>query len=92
MREVVDSVASVQCWSIVGMSTSISPPTTWAQRILAIWVTCWTVDTCLTADQRSREFVADSVPYIYTFVVIDHEIISTAILFPSVDSRRAVFS
>ena len=42
---------------------------------------------CLTADQG----VASSIPArSHTFVEIDHEIISTAILLPLADSRRAV--
>ena len=47
-----------------------------------------TADTCLTADPG----VARSIPArSHTFAVIDHEIISTAILFPSAaDSRRVV--
>ena len=43
--------------------------------------------TCLTADPG----VANSIPApSHTFLEIDHEIISTAILLPSVDSRRVV--
>ena len=46
-------------------------------------------DTCLTADP----WVARSIPaWSHTFTEIDHEIISTAILLPSADSRRAVVS
>ena len=53
-------------------------------------LTCLTAATCLTADPR----VASSIPaWLYTFAEIDHEMNSTAILlFPSVDSRRAVVS
>ena len=41
---------------------------------------------CLTADQG----VTSSIPaWSHTFVEIDHEIISTFILLPSADSRRA---
>ena len=44
---------------------------------------------CLTAGPG----VASSIPArSHTFVVIDHEIISTAILLPSADSRRIVVS
>ena len=44
---------------------------------------------CLTADPG----VASSIPApFHTFVEIDHEIISTAILFPSADSRRVFVS
>ena len=44
---------------------------------------------CLRADPG----VASSITgRSYTFVEIDHEIISTAILFPSADSRRVVVS
>ena len=45
--------------------------------------------TCLTADRRvASSILAQS----HSFVKIDHEIISTAILFPSTDSRRVVVS
>ena len=45
--------------------------------------------TCLTADSG----VACSIPArSHTFAEIDHEIISTAILLPSADSRRVVVS
>ena len=45
--------------------------------------------TCLTADPG----VASSIPaQSHTFVEIDHEIISMAILLPSTDSRRVVVS
>ena len=44
--------------------------------------TCLATDACLTADPG----VASSIPARYhTFVEIDHEIISTVILFPSAD-------
>ena len=50
-------------------------------------VMCLTADTCLTADPR----VASWIPARFnTFVVADHEIISTAISLPSADSRRVV--
>ena len=46
---------------------------------------CLTPDTCLTGDLG----VASSIPaWDNTFVEVDHEIISMAILLPSVDSRR----
>ena len=52
-------------------------------------VTCLAADTCLTADPG----VASSIPpWSHTFMEIDHEIISTAILLPSADSRRVVVS
>ena len=54
-------------------------------------VTYLTADTCmcLTTDPG----VLSSVPvHSHTFVEIDHEIISTAILLPSADSRRVVVS
>ena len=45
--------------------------------------------TCLTANPG----VASLVPSrSHTFTEIDHEIISTAILFPSADSRRVIVS
>ena len=58
-------------------------------RITVTSVTCLTADTCLTAYPG----VANSISArSHTFVEIDHEIISTAILLPSADSRRAVVS
>ena len=52
-------------------------------------VMCLTADTCLTADPG----VASSIlTRSHTFVEIDHEIISTAILLPSTNSRRVVVS
>ena len=51
--------------------------------------TCLTAGTCLTADP----WVASLIPARpYTFLEIDHEIISTAIFLPSADSRRVVVS
>ena len=51
-------------------------------------VMCLTADTCLTADPG----VASSIPVpSFTFVEIDHEIISMAILLPSTDSIKKVF-
>ena len=44
-------------------------------------------ETCLTADPG----VVSSIPaWSHTFVKINHEMISTAILLPSADSRRVV--
>ena len=52
-------------------------------------VTCLAADTCLTAGPG----VATSIPArSHTFVEIDHEIISTAILLPSAHLRRVVVS
>ena len=53
-------------------------------------VLCLATDACLTANQG----VASSIPARYhTFVEIDHEIISTVILLPSlIHSRRVVVS
>ena len=48
-------------------------------------VTCLATDACLTAIPG----VASSIPALsHTFVEIDHEIISTAILLPSADSFK----
>ena len=48
-------------------------------------VTCLATDACLTADPG----VASSIPVrSNTFVEIDHEMISTAILLPSADSFK----
>ena len=56
---------------------------------VAQWVTCLTADTCLAADPG----ITSSKPaQFHTFVVIDHDIIPTATLLPSVDSRKVVVS
>ena len=48
-------------------------------------VTCLTTDACLTADPG----IASLIPaWSHTFVEIDHEIISTVILFPFADSFK----
>ena len=50
---------------------------------------CLATDASLTADP----WVVNSIPArSHTFAEIDHEIISTAILLPSADSRRVVVS
>ena len=47
--------------------------------------TIWATDVCLTADPGA----ASSIPaWSYTFVEIDHEIISPVILLPSADSFK----
>ena len=62
--------------------------TAWLGRI-AQSVACLTADMCLTTDPG----VLSSIPaWSHTFAEIDHEIISTAILLPSIDSRRVVVS
>ena len=44
-------------------------------------------ETCLTADAR----IVSLIPaWSHTFLKLDHEMISTAILLPSTDSRRVV--
>ena len=56
---------------------------------IALRVTCLTADMCLTADPG----VANLIPaWSHNFLEIDHEIISTAILLSSPDSRRFVVS
>ena len=45
-------------------------------------VTCLATDACLTADPGVASLIP---PRSHTFVEIDHEIISTVILFPSAD-------
>ena len=52
-------------------------------------VICLTTDKCLTADPGVVSLIA---AWFHTFVEIDLEIISTAILFNSADSRRVVVS
>ena len=51
--------------------------------------TCLTADTCLTTDLGDASMI---LARLHTFVEIDHEIISTAILLPFADSRRFVVS
>ena len=54
---------------------------------IAQLVKCLTTDTCLSADPG----VASLMPALpHTFMDIDHEIISTAILLPSANLRRVV--
>ena len=50
---------------------------------------CLTADVCLTVDPGVASLI---LARSHTFVKIDHEIISTAILLPSADSRRVVVS
>ena len=52
-------------------------------------VKCLTADTCLTADPGVTSLI---LARSHTFVEIDNEIISRAILLPSADSRRVVVS
>ena len=52
-------------------------------------VTCLTADTCLNADLG---VVSPILATSHTFMEIDHEIIFTAILLHSTDSRRVVDS
>ena len=52
-------------------------------------VSCLTADMCLTADPGVPSSIAARSN---TFVETDHEIISTAILLPSADSRRVIVS
>ena len=52
-------------------------------------VTCLTADTYLTKDTGVTSLIPARS---HTFMEIDHEIISTAILLPSPDSRRVVVS
>ena len=56
---------------------------------IAQLVKCLTADTCLTADPG----VTSLIPvWSHTYAEIDHEIISTAIILHSADSRRVVVS
>ena len=48
-------------------------------------VTCLATDACLTADPGVESLIA---AWSHTFVEIDHEIISTAILLPSAESFK----
>ena len=51
-------------------------------------VTCQTTDACLTADPGVESLIPARS---YTFVEVDHEIISTFILLPSADLFKKVF-
>ena len=69
-----------QCYAIINNNTP---------SLVAQSVTYLTADTCLAADS----WVGSSILVrSHTFVEIDHEIISTAILLPFPDSRRVVVS
>ena len=48
-------------------------------------VTCLTADTCMNADPGVASQI---LAWSHTFIEIDHEIISMAILLPSVGPRR----
>ena len=48
-------------------------------------VTCLATDVCLTADPREVSLIGG---WYHTFVEIDHEIISTDILLPSLDAFK----
>ena len=69
------------CSILVSTLTQHNTPSTIPGRV-AQSVTCLATDACLTADP----WVASSIPVrSHTFVEIEHEIISTVILFPSAD-------
>ena len=55
------------------------------QGRVAQLVTCLATDTCLTADPG---VASSNTARSYTFVEIDHEIISMVILLPSADSFK----
>ena len=74
-----------QVCSIYALWAKLATPL--SQGRVAQVATCLTADTCLTSDPG----VASSIPtQSHTFTKIDHEIISTAILLHSADSRRVV--
>ena len=56
------------------------------------WVKCLTVQMCLTADPwgRGGGVVSSILARSHTFVKIEQEIISTAILLPSADPKSIV--
>ena len=56
---------------------------------IAQLVPCLTADTCLAADPGVASLTSARS---HSFLEIDHEIISTAILLPSADTRRVVVS
>ena len=74
---------------MLGLTFYLFSPNSFKPRRVAQSVTCLTIDKCLAADQG----IESSIPARYNnFVEKDHEIISTAIFLPSVDSRRVVVS
>ena len=67
------------------LAASCQNPHCYGPGRVAHSVTCLATDACLTANPG----VASSIPaWSHTFVEIDHEIISTAILLPSADSFK----
>ena len=52
-------------------------------------ITCLTAEACLTADPGVQSSI---LALFHTFVEINNDIISTAILIPCADSRRVVVS
>ena len=72
--------------SVNGSATTLQPSGTVRLEQLVIFLTA---DMCLAANPG----VPSSIPaWPHTFVVIDHETMSTAIPLPSADSRRVVVS
>ena len=71
-----------------GPISFVNPPLTLIHTIVQS-VTCLTTDKCLTADPGVESLIPAQS---HTFVMIDHEIISTAILLPFADSRRVFVS
>ena len=65
---------------LTGYKKKIKPTKPLPGRVVQ-WVTCLTEDQGVASSTQS-----------HTFVEIDHEIISTAILLSSADSRRVVVS
>ena len=79
----ITQVSEMKC-NPTQVHTSVERPGCVAQS-----VTCLTADKCLTADPG----VTSLIPaWSHTFVEVDHEIISKAILLPSADSRRVIVS
>ena len=71
------------------MLINIKMPTIVGTGCIAQLVTCLAVDLYLTADLGAASSIRAQS---HTFMEIDHEIISTAIFLPYVDSRRVVVS
>ena len=88
-REVINdlkliTVTNFWCYPIRRHVSKASEPGRVAQS-----VTCLTTDTRLAANPGD----ASSIPaWSHTFIEIDHELIFTAFLLPSTDSRRVVVS
>ena len=77
-------VANFWCYPIIRRITKASEPGRIAQSL-----TCLITDTCLAANPGVESLIP---AWFHTFLEIDHELISTAILLPFADPRRTAVS